>query len=190
MSRSVVVLALAAILATGSARVARAQDVVAVGGAVASPRHHVFLGLSKLRNTTTKSSAIGPAAELGYDYAFTPSSRVGLLADVGVDGGYGADADGFFWGEIAARYSYLFRFQAVPRIVPFLSGGLAVGHTGGYLSTTGPYASLMLDAGVELVVFQALALDLRFTERPARLSLPGTSWHNAAGVVADLAFVF
>jgi hypothetical protein len=155
------------------------------------PRSHLFVGAGYLATKTTKESGTGATAELGYDFGLTPSSRVGLLVDASIDyAGYGADADALTWVEVGGRYTHLFRLAQAPTLTPFLSGGLSVGKEGGELGNRSYFTSLMLDAGIEWAPIRNFALDARLTERPARMSLPGTSWHNTAGVVVDFAALF
>lgn len=185
------------VLLSSLAGAARAQDASVRASAQPEPRHRVFVGAAPLWTQTDRLSSAGRGVspggmvEIGYDYALAPSSRLGLLAEAAVDfGSYGADADAITWGAVGARYTHLFHLDAVPRLTPFVGGGFSVGHTGGELPTTTAFAALMFDVGVEYVLFRHLSLAARVTDKPARMSLPGSSWHNAVGVAVDVAVPF
>lgn len=180
----------------GTAGDAGAAGSDANGDAEPLPRYRLFVGAGVFRNQPDRPGYIaqsgpGIGAELGGDVYVTSVDAVGVLADTQLDSGpYGNDGGSITLKHLAVRYTHAFPQAFGPKLVPFLSAGVAYGRTGGQFQMSDPLASLMLDAGAEWRVFRHASLLLRVTERPARIFAWQPWWHNAVGALLDVAVIF
>jgi hypothetical protein len=175
--------------------VAQEPAIAQASSMVADPslakRHRVSAGVVALSNHSwghVQGGGPGMGAQLGYDFFFTPNHAVGVVAETAIDfGSYGGDADSITWGDLGLKYTYALSGLERARLIPFASGGLIVGRTGGELQQFSFMTGVAAELGVEWLLSKHLSVDLKLVDRLARISSPATWWHNSAGVTLDLA---